>query len=164
MENNIQNISSPVLGLTAELTDKYAHFPEPVEPEWGQNFSFPVDAERLNDTELDTWMLRLGAWRGYVSSLASNLEGQFAVIEPAFEMKVGAAMSTVDLPSDRRTVKEIVRSLAIMGNAELTVLWNEILKLKGEIKILQKKYDFYTKQFETISRVVSRRGQERVRF
>ena len=79
-------------------------------------------------------------------------------------MKVGAAMSTVDLPSDRRTVKEIVRSLAIMGNAELTTLWDEILKLKGEIKILQKKYEFYTQQFETISRVVSRRGQERVRF
>ena len=73
-------------------------------------------------------------------------------------------MATVDLPSDRRTVKEIVRSLAILSSVELTELWNEVIRLRGEIKLLQRKYDFYTQQFETISRVVSRRGQERVRF
>lgn len=156
--------SNPTLNLTTEIMNKYASFPEPKEPEWGEDFAFPVDAESLTDTELDTWMLRLGAWRGYVSSIASSLEGQLAVIDPAFEMKVGIAMSVVDLPSDRRTVKEIVRSLAIAGSTELTELWGEILRLKGEIKLLQRKYDFYTQQFETISRVVSRRGQERIRF
>lgn len=156
--------SNPTIDLTTRITNKYSHFPEPKEPEWGEDFSFPVDAENLTDTELDTWMLRLGAWRGYVSALASSLEGQLAVIDPAFEMKVGAAMSVVDLPSDRRTVKEIVRSLAISGSTELTELWSEVLRLKGEIKLLQRKYDFYTQQFETISRVVSRRGQERIRF
>jgi hypothetical protein len=155
---------NPTLRLTTEIISKYSHFPEPKEPEWGADFSFPVDAESLTDTELDTWMLRLGAWRGYVSSLASNMEGQLAVIEPAFEMKVGVSMATTDLPSDRRTVKEIVRSLAITGSVELTELWGEIIRLKGEVKLLQKKHDFYTQQFETISRVVSRRGQERVRF
>ena len=153
-----------ILELSSSISNKYKEFPEPLEPEWGENFSFPVDADNLSDTELDTWMLRLGAWRGYVSALASTLEGQLAVVEPAFEMKVGTAMSTVDLPSDRRTVKEIVRSLAIIGSVELTELWNELLRLKGEVKILQKKYEYYTQQFETISRVVSRRGQEKVRF
>ena len=153
-----------VLELANSISNKYKEFPAPLEPKWGESFSFPVDADTLNDAELDTWMLKLGAWRGYVSALASTLEGQLAVIEPAFEMKVGAAMSTVDLPSDRRTVKEIVRSLAIIGNIELTELWNELLRLKGEVKILQKKYEYYTQQFETISRVVSRRGQEKMRL
>ena len=156
--------SNPTLDTVSRIVNKYASFPEPKEPEWGEDFSFPVDAEALNDTELDPWMLRLGAWRGYVSALASNLEGQLAIIDPAFEMKVGAAMAVVDLPSDRRSLKESVRSLAVTGSMELTELWNEILQLKGEIKLLQKKYEFYTQQFETISRVVSRRGQERARF
>jgi len=61
-------------------------------------------------------------------------------------------------------VKEIVRSLAIIGSVELTEVWNELIRLKGEVKILQKKYEYYTQQFETISRVVSRRGQEKMRF
>ena len=156
--------SNPTLDTVSRIVNKYASFPEPKEPEWGEDFSFPVDAEALNDTELDTWMLRLGAWRGYVSALASNLEGQLAIIDPAFEMKVGAAMAVVDLPADRRSLKESTRSLAVTGSMELTELWNEILQLKGEIKLLQKKYEFYTQQFETISRVVSRRGQERARF
>jgi archaellum component FlaC len=47
---------------------------------------------------------------------------------------------------------------------ELTEIWNELLRLKGEVKILQKKYEYYTQQFETISRVVSRRGQEKMRL
>jgi len=153
-----------ILELSSSISSKYKEFPTPLEPEWGESFSFPVDADSLGDTELDTWMLRLGAWRGYVSALASTLEGQLAVIEPAFEMKVGAAMSTVDLPSDRRMVKEIVRSLAIIGSVELTEIWDELLRLKGEVKILQKKYEYYTQQFETISRVVSRRGQEKMRL
>jgi|TARA_R110000824_G_scaffold25635_3_gene89153 hypothetical protein len=153
-----------ILELASSISNKYKEFPAPLEPEWGESFRFPVDADTLNDAELDTWMLKLGAWRGYVSALASTLEGQLAVIEPAFEMKVGAAMSTVDLPSDRRTVKEIVRSLAIIGSIELTEIWNELLRLKGEVKILQKKYEYYTQQFETISRVVSRRGQEKMRL
>ncbi len=153
-----------ILELASSISNKYKEFPAPLEPEWGESFRFPVDADTLNDAELDTWMLKLGAWRGYVSALASTLEGQLAVIEPAFEMKLGAAMSTVDLPSDRRTVKEIVRSLAIIGSIELTEIWNELLRLKGEVKILQKKYEYYTQQFETISRVVSRRGQEKMRL
>ena len=153
-----------ILELCHSVSNKYKEFPAPLEPEWGESFSFPVDADSLSDSELDTWMLKLGAWRGYVSALASTLEGQLAVIEPAFEMKVGVAMATVDLPSDRRMVKEIVRSLAIIGNIELTELWDELLRLKGEVKILQKKYEYYTQQFETISRVVSRRGQERMRL
>jgi len=153
-----------ILELANSVSNKYKEFPAPLEPEWGESFSFPVDADSLSDSALDTWMLRLGAWRGYVSALASTLEGQLAVIEPAFDMKVGVAMSTVDLPSDRRTVKEIVRSLAIIGSMELTELWDELLRLKGEVKILQKKYEYYTQQFETISRVVSRRGQEKMRF
>ena len=157
-------ISSPILDITEDLSNKYAHFPDPKEPDWGEDFSFPVDADALTDNDLDTWMLRLGAWRGYVSAISSTLEGQLATIEPAFEVKVGASMATVELPSDRRTVKEIVRSLAILSSVELTELWNELIRLRGEVKLLQRKHDFYTQQFETISRVVSRRGQERVRF
>ena len=54
--------SNPTLDTVSRIVNKYASFPEPKEPEWGEDFSFPVDAEALNDTELDTWMLRLGAW------------------------------------------------------------------------------------------------------
>jgi len=73
-------------------------------------------------------------------------------------------VSSLGFFSDRRTVKEIVRSLAIIGSMELTEIWDEVLRLKGEVKILQKKYEYYTQQFETISRVVSRRGQEKIRL
>jgi hypothetical protein len=157
-------MTSKILEMSQDIVNKYSHYPVPVEPDWGGTFSFPLDADTLDDIELDTWMLRLGAWRGYVSSNLSDLEGQISVIEPAFELKVGVAMSTVQLPPDRRSVKEIVRSLAIESNVELSELQREVFIIKGEIKLLRGKLDFYESQFGTISRVVSRRGQDRVRI
>jgi len=157
-------MTAKVIETSRRIINSYSNLPSPMEPNWGGEFSFPVVADNLTDNELDNWMLRLGAWRGYVASQLSELESRLSIIDSAFELKVGTAMSAVELPSDRRTVKEIVRSLAITGDEELLEIQGEIFTLKATIKLLRGKLDFYTTQFETISRVVSRRGQERARL
>ena len=157
-------MTAKVIQTSKNIINQYSNLPSPAEPDWGGEFSFPVAADNLSDVELDNWMLRLGAWRGYVSSELSELESRISIIEPAFELKVGTVMAETPLPSDRRTVKEIVRILAIQGNDELMEIQGEVFQLKAAIKLLRGKLDFYTTQFEAISRVVSRRGQERVRL
>ena len=58
-------------------------------------------------------------------------------------------------------LKESLKGLALGEDEKLQDLKLRVIEINGELKILKGRFSLYESQFETISRLVTRRGQER---
>lgn len=145
------------------LINRYKKLPDANEPEYLGNFDFPTNADGLSDVELDDWLLLLGAWRGYVASKLAEVDSQFSLYEEGFELLLGKKTAILEYEAKKKLLKESLHGKAISEDEELAQFKLEVAELRAERQLLKGKFDFFDKQFEVISRIITRRGQERIR-
>ena len=140
---------------------KYSHLPVPDKP--GELVSIPSNPDDLIDEELDRCLISFGSWRGYVSYQLSFIEAQLVIFEEVYALRLGAKVAELEENAPKKMLKESLQGKAIMENEDLMELQMQVSKLRTEKTLLTKQFIFYDGQFETISRIITRRGQEKVR-
>jgi len=140
--------------------NKYPALMDIVEPSV-EMVDIPGNPDDLFDEELDRCLLSFGAWRGYYSALLANIEAELSMYENAYTIRLGQVMGRLDREMKRKVVKEILIGLSIEEDEELKDFQDKVSELKAERIILKGRYDYFHSQFETVSRVITRRGQER---
>lgn len=140
---------------------KYQALPTPNEPE--KMVDIPQNPDDLVDSELDRCLLSFGAWRGYVSSRLAEVSAQLSLLESAYSIRLGNIMADMERKAKKKMLKESLIGEAVSSDEELTELQKEVTEMKAEKLLLEGKFSFYDGQFETISRVITRRGQEKQR-
>ena len=136
-------------------------YPVPERPEGNHSYKFPVDTDNLSDVELEDWLLFLGGWRGYLGYQISRLEGEQSILSEGFDVILSSKIASLEKESDKKLLKESLKGLALGEDDKLQDLKLRVIEINGELKILKGRFSLYESQFETISRLVTRRGQER---
>ena len=73
-------------------------------------------------------------------------------------------IAELEKQSDKRLLKDSLKGLALAEDDQLESLRVRVIGLSAELKLLKGKLSLYDSQFDTISRVVTRRGQERFKI
>jgi len=151
-----------VYGMDRSLKEEF--FP-PTDPPHsdGESYDFPRDAELLADAEVDRWLLFLGGWKSYTSYRVGQLEAELAVLTEGFDVMLQTQGAELEETSTKRLLKDSIKGKVLNDDPSLQTLKMRIAVKQGHLRILRGRYHMYDQQFETISRIVTRRGQERVR-
>jgi len=155
---------STFLAKAAELHNVDIQYPVPERPEGNHHYTFPINADRLTDVEIDNWLLFLGAWRSFLSYQISRLDGEYSVLAEGYDLLLSAKIATLEKESEKRLLKDSLKGQALAEDDQLQQLKVRTIELNGELKLLKGRLSLYDSQFETISRVVTRRGQERFKI
>lgn len=129
----------------------------------GESYTFPNDAELLSDANIDKWLLFLGGWKSYTSYRVGQLEAELSVLSEGFDVMMQTQGAEIDEHSTKRILKDSIKGKVLNDDSSLQALKMRIAVKQGHLKILRGRYFMYDQQFETISRIVTRRGQERIR-
>ena len=113
---------------------------------------------------MDDWLLFLGSWRGYMGYQISKLEGQLFILSEGFDLMLSTRVAGLEAESSKRLLKDSLKGQAVLEDEELQNLKIRIIDLNAELKLLKGRLSLYESQFETLSRVVTRRGHERMRL
>ena len=138
-------------------------FPAPVPPKGGDNYDFPSESELLSDEQVDDWFLFLGAWKAYTSYKIGQIEAELFILSEGFDLMLFENGAQLEASSPKKLLKDSIKGMVLANDIELRDLKMKIMLLAGELKILKGRLFLYDGQFETISRIVTRRGQERFR-
>ena len=155
---------STFLAKAAELHNVDIQYPVPERPEGNHHYTFPINADRLTDVEIDNWLLFLGAWRSFLSYQISRLDGEYSVLAEGYDLLLSAKIATLEKESEKRLLKDSLKGQALAEDDQLQQLKIRTIGLNGELKLLKGRLSLYDSQFDTISRVVTRRGQERFKI
>ena len=155
---------STFISKAAELQELDAKYPNPQRPNGGTSYSFPSNADNLSDSQMDDWLLFLGSWRGYIGYQISRLEGQLVILSEGFDLMLSTRIAGLEAESSKRVLKDSLKGQAVLEDEELQNLKIRIIDLTAESKLLKGRLSLYESQFETLSRVVTRRGHERMRL
>ena len=152
------------LNKAAELHNLDIQYPVPERPEGNHHYTFPINADRLTDVEIDNWLLFLGAWRSYLSYQISRLDGEHSVLSEGYDLLLSSKIAVLEKESEKRLLKDSLKGQALAEDDQLQQLKIRTIELNGELKLLKGRLSLYDSQFETISRVITRRGQERFKI
>ena len=152
------------LNKAAELHNLDLQYPVPERPEGNHHYTFPLNADRLTDVEIDNWLLFLGAWRSYLNYQISRLDGEHSVLSEGFDLLLSSKVAVLEKESEKRLLKDSLKGQALAEDDQLQQLKIRTIELNGELKLLKGRLSLYDSQFETISRVITRRGQERFKI
>ena len=152
------------LNKAAELHNLDIQYPVPERPEGNHHYTFPINADRLTDIEIDNWLLFLGAWRSYLNYQISRLDGEHSILSEGYDLLLSAKVAILERESEKRLLKDSLKGQALAEDDELQQLKIRTIELNGELKLLKGRLSLYDSQFETISRLVTRRGQERFKI
>jgi hypothetical protein len=152
------------LNKAAELHNLDIQYPVPERPEGNHHYTFPINADRLTDVEIDNWLLFLGAWRSYLNYQISRLDGEHSILSEGYDLLLSAKVAILERESEKRLLKDSLKGQALAEDDELQQLKIRTIELNGELKLLKGRLSLYDSQFETISRLVTRRGQERFKI
>ena len=155
---------STFISKAAELQELDAKYPTPQRPVGGISYTFPSNADNLSDSQMDDWLLFLGAWRGYMGYQISKLEGTLVILSEGFDLMMSTRVAGLEAESSKRLLKDSLKGQAVLEDEELQNLKIRIIDLTAESKLLKGRLSLYESQFETLSRVVTRRGHERMRL
>ena len=155
---------STFLNKAAELHNVDIQYPVPERPDGNHHYTFPINADRLTDVEIDNWLLFLGAWRSYLSYQISRLDGEYSVLSEGYDLLLSSKVAVLEKESEKRLLKDSLKGQALAEDDQLQQLKVRTIELSGELKLLKGRLSLYDSQFETISRVVTRRGQERFKI
>ena len=155
---------STFLNKAAELHNVDIQYPVPERPEGNHHYTFPINADRLTDVEIDNWLLFLGAWRSYLNYQISRLDGEHSVLSEGYDLLLSSKVAVLEKESEKRLLKDSLKGQALAEDDQLQQLKIRTIGLNGELKLLKGRLSLYDSQFETISRVVTRRGQERFKI
>ena len=139
-------------------------YPVPERPEGNHHYTFPLNADRLTDVEIDNWLLFLGAWRSYLNYQISRLDGEHSVLSEGYDLLLSSKVAVLEKESEKRLLKDSLKGQALAEDDQLQQLKIRTIELNGELKLLKGRLSLYDSQFETISRVITRRGQERFKI
>ena len=149
-------------GTDRNLKDEF--FPPADPPDSnGESYAFPGEAELLPDADIDRWLLFLGGWKSYTSYRVGQLEAELSVLSEGFDVMLQTQGAELEETSTKRLLKDSIKGKVLNDDPSLQTLKMRIAVKQGQLKILRGRYYKYDQQFETISRIVTRRGQERVR-
>ena len=143
------------------IKEKYQALPAAKAPD--SVIDIPTNPDDLRDDELDRCILSYGAWRGYVSSKLAEVSAQLSLVESAYSIGLGNIMAEMERTAKKKLLKESLIGNAVANNDFLQELQNEMSDLRAEKQLLDGKFNFFNGQFETISRVITRRSWERMR-
>ena len=143
------------------IKNKYSFLPSPNQPE--DIIDIPTNPDDLRDEELDRCLLLYGAWRGYIASQLAEVSAQLSLAEAAYSLRLGSIMVEMERSAKKKLLKESLIGDAVASNPDLQELQQEVSTLRSEKLLLDGNFSFLDGQFETISRVITRRGQERIR-
>ena len=152
------------LNKSAELHNLDLQYPVPERPEGNHHYTFPLNADRLTDVEIDNWLLFLGAWRSYLNYQISRLDGEHSVLSEGYDLLLSSKVAVLEKESEKRLLKDSLKGQALAEDDQLQQLKIRTIELNGELKLLKGRLSLYDSQFETISRVITRRGQERFKI
>ena len=152
------------LNKAAELHNLDIQYPVPERPEGNHHYTFPINADRLTDVEIDNWLLFLGAWRSYLNYQISRLDGEHSILSEGYDLLLSSKVAILEKESEKRLLKDSLKGQALAEDDQLQQLKIRTIELNGELKLLKGRLSLYDSQFETISRVVTRRGQERFKI
>ena len=139
-------------------------FPTPNPPQReGDSYDFPTNAELLSDAQLDDWLTFLGAWKSYTSYKMGQLETEIFVLSEGYDLMFAVKSAEHEQSSNKRLLKESLKGQILATEPEIAELAQKLVFMNGELRILKGRYSLYDNQFDTISRIVTRRGQERIR-
>jgi hypothetical protein len=155
---------STFLTKAAELHNIDIQYPVPERPEGNHHYTFPINADRLTDIEIDNWLLFLGAWRSYLNYQISRLDGEHSVLSEGYDLLLSSKIAVLEKESEKRLLKDSLKGMALAEDDQLQQLKIRTIELNGELKLLKGRLSLYDSQFETISRVITRRGQERFKI
>jgi len=155
---------STFLNKAAELHNVDIQYPVPERPEGNHHYTFPINADRLTDVEIDNWLLFLGAWRSYLNYQISRLDGEHSVLSEGYDLILSSKVAVLEKESEKRLLKDSLKGQALAEDDQLQQLKIRTIGLNGELKLLKGRLSLYDSQFDTISRVVTRRGQERFKI
>ena len=145
----------------SRIKNIHSYIPEPNVPE--NLVDIPSNPDDLIDVELDRCLLSFGSWRSYIISKLAMVESHLNLLEEAFQIQLGAQIAAYEESAPKKMLKESLHGKAVTENKELLELHSEISILRSEKILLSKQFDFFNGNFETISRIVTRRGNDRVR-
>ena len=155
---------STFLNKAAELHNVDIQYPVPERPEGNHHYTIPINADRLTDVEIDNWLLFLGAWRSYLNYQISRLDGEHSVLSEGYDLLLSSKVAVLEKESEKRLLKDSLKGQALAEDDQLQQLKIRTIGLNGELKLLKGRLSLYDSQFDTISRVVTRRGQERFKI
>ena len=152
------------LNKAADLHNLDLQYPVPERPDGNHHYTFPINADRLTDVEIDNWLLFLGAWRSYLNYQIARIDGEHSILSEGYDLLLSSKVATLEKESEKRLLKDSLRGQALAEDDQLQQLKIRTIELNGELKLLKGRLSLYDSQFETISRVVTRRGQERFKI
>ena len=79
-------------------------------------------------------------------------------------MLLSSKVAVLEKESEKRLLKDSLKGQALAEDDQLQQLKIRTIGLNGELKLLKGRLSLYDSQFDTISRVVTRRGQERFKI
>jgi len=138
-------------------------FPGPSIPLDGDSYEFPNNADNLSDEQLDSWLMFFGAWRGYIINRIAQMDGEASLLSEGFDLMMASKSADLEAVATKRLLKESLRGTILNENPDLLTLGKKVMVAKAELRILKGRLSLYDVQFEAISRVITRRGQERQR-
>ena len=139
-------------------------FPSPERPSSGEAYSFPANADNLSDSQIDSWLAFFGAWRGYMNYEISKVDGELYILEQGYKLVLSTKVATLEADSPKKLLKDSLEGQAILEDEQLQRLKIRIIEMTGHLKILRGRLSLYDSQFETLSRLITHRGQERLKM
>ena len=94
----------------------------------------------------------------------SRIEGELYVLTEGEKLMLSTTIAHLENDSSKKLLKDSLIGQALLDKPDLQTLRLKIIDLNAELKILKGRLSLYESQFDTISRVVTRRGQERFKI
>jgi len=157
----------PIISLSSfinkaeDLTKLDSMYPIPEKPNTGDSYSFPSNADNLSDYQIDNWLAFFGVWKGRMNYEISGIEGKLYVLEQGYELVLSTKIAALEADSPKKLLKDSLKGQAILEDSQLQELKITIIEMNGQLRILRGRLSLYESQFDTISRLITRRGQER---
>ncbi len=153
-----------LIDRSQHITDDFMTFPRPETPESDEGtYNFPSNADNLSDEQLENWLVFFGSWRGYTINRIAELEAEIGLLSEGYDLIMVTKTSDLEISSTKKLLKETLKGIVLNENSDLYKLHKKLMISRSDLKILKGRLSLYDVQFEAISRVITRRGQERQR-
>ena len=143
------------------IGERYKSLPTPSQP--SPMVEIPDNPDDLSDFELDRCLMSFGAWRATIASMLAEVSARHSLYETSYGLSLGNILADKERRSRKKLLKESLIGEAVAENKELSAFQLEVAELRAEKMLLEGKFNFINSQFETISRVITRRSWERSR-
>lgn len=109
-------------------------FPIPKKPTVGLGeLEYPTDIESVNSIQLGNLMLRLTSWYAYATASLAFARAELTAFKEVYEAMLGQRMYYLSRTMDGRSVKDVLRSLALEKDDALGAMFQEKLELEQKV-------------------------------